>query len=156
MKFSAWIVLVSVFSVSFAEAALYRLDDSKVAPEDREMVNETCAREIRVRSERSMEAEIVAQVTSRRISSEKIETSRSTLTTDGTDAYSGEVKTGVYLVKLDGYGSYSPFIMKRVEINTYPTALTVRIELLNHRDSAELAEESVCGNLSYLKVSEKL
>jgi hypothetical protein len=46
--------------------------------------------------------------------------------------------------------------MKRVEINTYPTALTVRIELLNHRDSAELAEESVCGNLSYLKVAEKL
>jgi len=148
----AWLGLF-VFSVGSANAGVYRLDLNKVSASDREMVEATCVTELRVGDSRSAESQIIAQVLERRMSVEKIEGSKSTLTTDGADAYSGEVMTGVYLVKQDGFGSYFPHIAKRVEINRYRTALTVRMELLNHRDSAELAEESVCGNLSYLEIS---
>jgi hypothetical protein len=143
-----------MFSMCSAQAAVYRLDTGKVAAEDREMVEATCVTELKVKDSRSAESEIISQILERRMSVEKIEGSKSTLTTDGADAYSGEIKTGVYIVKQNGFGSYFPYIAKRVEINRYRTALTVRIELLNHRDSAELAEESVCGNLSYLESSD--
>jgi hypothetical protein len=148
----AWLVW-SVFVVGSAQASVYRLDLNKVSDSDREMVESTCVTELRVDESRSTEAQIISQILDRRMSLEKIESSKSTISTDGVDAYSGEVKTGVYLVKQDGFGSYFPHIAKRVEINRYRAALTVRMELLNHRDSAELAEESVCGNLSYLEVS---
>lgn len=149
---NVWLGLL-VFSFSSANAAVYRLDLNKVSDADREMVEASCVTELNVNDSRSAESQIISQVLDRRMSVEKIESSKSTLSTDGADAYSGEVKTGVYLVKQDGFGSYFPHIAKRVEINRYRTALTVRMELLNHRDSAELAEESVCGNLSYLEVS---
>ncbi len=148
----AWIVL-SVFVVSSAQAAVYRLDYNKVSAADREMIEATCVTRLNVSDSRSTETQIISQVLDRRMSVEKIESSKSTITADGIDAYSGEVKTGVYLVKQDGFGSYFPHIAKRVEINRYRAAVTVRVELLNHRDSAELAEESVCGNLSYLEDS---
>jgi hypothetical protein len=148
-----WLGLL-VFTVGSANAAVYRLDQKKVAESDLEMVRETCVTELRVSDARSVEAQIISQVLDRRMSVERIESSKSTITADGADAYSGQVTTGVYLVKQDGFGSYFPHIAKRVEINRYSTALTVRMELLNHRDSAELAEEGVCGNLSYLRVSE--
>jgi hypothetical protein len=143
----------SLFVFSSAQASVYRLDLNKVSDSDREVIEATCVTELRVNDSRSFEAQIVSQILERRLSVEKIESSKSTISTDGVDAYSGELKTGVYLVKQDGFGSYFPYIAKRVEINRYPTALTVRMELLNHRDSAELAEESVCGQLSYLEVS---
>jgi hypothetical protein len=146
-----WLFGFVMLSMCSAQAAVYRLDTAKLATGDREMVEATCVTELRVKDSRSAESEIIAQVLDRRMSVEKIEGSKSVLTTDGADAYSGEVKTGVYLVKQDGFGSYFPHIAKRVEINRYRAALTVRMELLNHRDSAELAEESVCGNLSYLE-----
>jgi hypothetical protein len=145
--------ILSVFAVSSAQAGVYRLDYNKVSASDREMIEATCVTELRLNDSRSTETEIIAQVLDRRMSVEKIESSKSTITADGMDAYSGEVKTGVYLVKQDGFGSYFPHIAKRVEINRYRAAVTVRVELLNHRDSAELAEESVCGNLSYLEDS---
>lgn len=135
-----------------AEASLYRLDLSKVAAGEREMVQESCLSQIRVDSSRSMEAGILSQLMPKRMSTEKIEASKSILSTDANDAYTGEVRTSVYLVKVDGFGSYLPFIAKRVEINRYAQALQIRVELLNHRDSAELAEDSVCSDLSYLLV----
>ena len=146
--------LVALLSCGIAEASVYRLDLNKVSAEDREMVQETCIREIRIDASRSVDAQILAQVVSKRIAVEKIQNSKTTLTSSEIDAYSGEIQTGVYLVKRDGYGSYLPYIAERVEINRYATALNIRIELLNHRDSAELAEESVCGNLHYLNATE--
>ena len=125
-------VLTALLACGVAQASVYRLDEEQLAPEDLEMVRETCVLEIRIDPARAVEPQILAQMVSKRISSEKIETSRSNLI-GGVGPYTGEIRTGVYLIKRDGYGVYQPNIVDRIEINQYAAALNIRTELLNHR-----------------------
>ena len=146
------LVLAAIFTCGFAQASVYRLDYEQLVPEDIEMVRETCVQEIQIDLTRAVEPQILKQMVSKMISSEKIEGSKS-IDHSGVGPYTGEVRTSVYLVKRDGYGAYKPNIVERVEINLYSSALNIQTQLLNHRNSAELAEDA-CRNLSYRKVAE--
>jgi hypothetical protein len=72
-----------------------------------------------------------------------------------TEVYSGDYRTRVALVNLPSYaGAYRGGVYQRVEISTYgstkaPKSFTVDTELLNYRESAELAEDSVCTGYAY-------
>ncbi|MCJ8278348.1 MAG: hypothetical protein HRT44_14080 [Bdellovibrionales bacterium] len=70
-------------------------------------------------------------------------------------AFSGDYRTKVYIVKQSFEGTgYTSGVYNRVEVNTYgstaaPSGMTVSTELLNYRESAELAEGSDCGTIYY-------
>jgi hypothetical protein len=69
------------------------------------------------------------------------------------EPYMGDYRVRVALLKLNSLG-YRGGVYQRVEVVTYgskqaPKAFTVDVELLNYRESAELAEGSVCTGYAY-------
>ncbi|RYZ98438.1 MAG: hypothetical protein EOP11_20685 [Proteobacteria bacterium] len=74
---------------------------------------------------------------------------------DLTELYSGDYRVRVALVNLPGTAkAYRGGVFQRVEITTYgskqaPKSFTVDVDLLNYRESAELAEDSVCTGYAY-------
>jgi hypothetical protein len=69
--------------------------------------------------------------------------------------YTGDYRTRVAITKTPGFeGAYPAGIYKRIEVVTYgspaaPAAFTVDASLLNYRESAELAEDSICSGYAY-------
>lgn len=72
----------------------------------------------------------------------------------GGAGYVGDYREKVYIVNHEAGGHYSPAVYYRVQITTYgstaaPHGFVASSELLNHRDSAELAEGNFCGEVYY-------
>ena len=70
------------------------------------------------------------------------------------EPYQGDYVRRVAIVRLPGDGGYKEGIYNRVEVTTYgsakaPKAFEVESDLLNYRQSAELAEASACSRLAY-------
>jgi len=69
------------------------------------------------------------------------------------EPYMGDYRVRVAIVRLKD-PNYPSGIYNRVEVRTYgstaaPKAFIVDVELLNYRESAELAENSVCSGFAY-------
>ncbi len=71
------------------------------------------------------------------------------------EPYIGDYRVRVALVNSTSYSeAYKGGIYNRVEVITYgstsaPKAFTVDVDLLNYRESAELAEDSICTGYAY-------
>lgn len=69
--------------------------------------------------------------------------------------YMGDYRTRVSITKIPGHAdAYKHGIYNRVEVVTYgspaaPAAFTVDVQVLNYRESAELAEGSICTGFAY-------
>ena len=91
----------------------------------------------------------------RQLKIQTIQASRGSIQEGAEEPYTGEYRERVALVQLLAYAPYyKGGVFERVQVTTYgstaaPKAFVVDVELLNYRESAELAEGSICTGYAY-------
>jgi hypothetical protein len=137
-----------------AATLTYDIDFSKSKDLDRDTVEGMCGIPLVIQMDAK---EDLATVVAKRVLGggdiQKIEASSGSLA-GAAEPYNGDYRTRVSIVKSDGGGYYKLGVFKRLEVTTYgstsaPKAFEVAVELLNHRNSAELGEDMACANLAY-------
>jgi len=143
-------------SLASAKTLTYTVDYEAMTDIDKNVLDNCGYPEsFRVDSAAPIGPELIKQTFSSdaKITIENIQSTSGTLAGgDRNEAYLGEYREKVYLVKQVIKGIYEPGIFTRVQINTYgstsaPTGITISSELLNHRYSAELGEGADCGEI---------
>jgi hypothetical protein len=146
--------LLQAAPLAQAATLTYDIDFAKNSSLDRDTVEGMCGIPLVIQMDAK---EDLASVVAKRVLGggdiTKIEASSGSLA-GAAEPYNGNYRTRVSIVKSDGGGYYKLGVFKRLEVTTYgstsaPKAFEVAVELLNHRNSAELGEDMACANLAY-------
>ncbi|MGE0525952.1 MAG: hypothetical protein AB7G93_16520 [Bdellovibrionales bacterium] len=149
--------LLLVGTSAFAETQTFTVDYSRL-PEgiEKEVVENMCLTSVTLDSSEDLARVLLANLY-RGAEVKLIEKSTGSLGGgDLPDAYTGEYMTRTHIVKLDAgeaypYGVYYATTITQYGVGRTRKAFEVEQQLLNYRHSAEYAEDSVCGNLKYIK-----
>lgn len=141
---------------AFAQTQTFTVDFSRL-PEgmDRETVEAMCDTTFTLDSTQDLAKTLIAQKYGN-TKPELIEKSRGSISGADKDAFNGDYLTRVFIVKQDGLGAYPYGIYYAVTVTQYGEdaarkGFELGTNLLNYRNSAELAEDSACDYLSYIK-----
>lgn len=157
--FFIFLMTVGVTSVVQANTLTYRADFTQMPEKDATSLD-ICGypETFKMDAADPLAKTFIDTLLSGNVSKEEIQATSSSLGGGSlSEAYSGAYREKVYIVKQGGGGAYNPWIVYRVQVNTYgsttaPSGFVVNSELLNHRYSAELAEGAFCGDVYYLLV----
>lgn len=149
--------LLSSLSLNSIASGLttFKLDLSSIPPQDRAHYKEVCPNEYKIDLDKNIGEQIVFESHKVILDHKKIQHSNGSLA-GAKEPYNGDYTTIVYLIGEDGFGAYEPGIYYATTVTLFGKDNNVKAfeldkTLLNHTESAELAESSFCHELSYKK-----
>lgn len=151
------IVLLLAAKQSFANAEIktqvFVLDESEYSKEELPSIKEMCTTEYTLKETDDLAAAVLGSPRSD-YKILKIQSTKGSLINPKVGEYSGEYLTRVYLTTVTGISVYPLGVWSRVEIHQLGigknrVSFIVTNEPINHLESAEVTEGSICRKLAY-------
>lgn len=142
------------FSIAHAEPVQMTADLSKIPAEDRPLIEEMCVTTLNIDPAGNVALQVAHQMVGIMTSVKQIESSKGSISGGG--GLQGDYLTRVYIVKSDVGSAYPMGVYQNVTVTQFGKrgsnelkGLEVEVELLNYRNSAELAEGQICNRLTF-------